>query len=383
MKCRAYDGNMVRRQQKRGVGMKKHSVWMRFVLVCTCLISPLCGWAAKDTFTATFVDRPYGEHFFSGIAINNAGAIVGFVELPEPNYWYTGPNGKGVFYPESDTVNCPASCSISDINDQGQVAGSWWFASESHAYVTAPNGRLIDIHPAVASDSYASSINNRGQVAGEADSGGQSWVFTSNRQNNRLLRLPTLGSHGFAAAMNDRGVVGGCSIDAAGDEHAFVTGPNGRGISYLGVLRPGDSSCVNELNAKGQAVGSSSPRGIGDPRAFISTADGLGMVDLSQIGNARGFNGEAVAYGINRQGHVVGYGEDSTRGGQYAPFITGRNGVNMRNLNDLVTLPGYKIESAKAINDRGQILAQVVEDYPSLLLLTPTRPTWADELDDE
>jgi uncharacterized membrane protein len=383
MKCRAYDGNMVRRQQKRGVGMKEHSVWMRFVLVCTCLISPLCGWAAKDTFTATFVDRPYGEHFFSGIAINNAGAIVGFVELPEPNYWYTGPNGKGVFYPESDTINCPASCSISDINDQGQVAGSWWFASESHAYVTAPNGRLIDIHPAVASDSYASSINNRGQVAGEADSGGQSWVFTSNRQNNRLLRLPTLGSHGFAAAMNDRGVVGGCSIDAAGDEHAFVTGPNGRGISYLGVLRPGDSSCVNELNAKGQAVGSSSPRGIGDPRAFISTADGLGMVDLSQIGNARGFNGEAVAYGINRQGHVVGYGEDATRGGQYAPFITGRNGVNMRNLNDLVTLPGYKIESAKAINDRGQILAQVVEDYPSLLLLTPTRPTWADELDDE
>jgi probable HAF family extracellular repeat protein len=364
--------------------MKKHSVWMRFVLVCACLITPLCGWAAKDTFTATFVDRPYGENSFFGIAINNSGAIVGTVQSPEFKYWYTGPNGKGVFYPESDTIYCPVSCSIGDINDQGQVAGSWRFASDLRAYVTAPNGRLIDIHPAAAAESYATSINNRGQVAGGADAGGQRWVFTSNRQNDRLLRLPTLGSDSYATAMNDRGVVAGCSTDAAGNDHAFVTGPNGRGINYLGVLRPGDSSCVNEVNAKGQAVGYSLQRGIGDPRAFISTADGLGMVDLSQIGNARGFNGSAVAYGINRQGHVVGYGEDSTRGGQYAPFITGRNGVNMRNLNDLVTVPiEYKIRSAKAINDRGQILTEIVQDYPSLMLLTPTRPTWADELDDE
>jgi probable HAF family extracellular repeat protein len=367
--------------------MKKCVVSMRSTLFCACLFVPLYVSAAKDTFTASWVDRDFGENFFVGVAINNSGAVVGYVQLPEITYWYTGPNGKGTFYPKSDSINCLIECSITDINDQGQVVGTsglYGATFAPRAYVTTPDGRVVDIHPAAATTSFSNGINARGQVVGAVTVIDRTRAFTSDRQNDRLRKLPTGQFESTATAINDRGMAAGCSVRDSGEDHAFVTGPNGKGITDLGTLRAGDSSCANDINAKGQVVGYSyPPRGPYNPRAFISTPDGLGMADLSQIGNPRGFTGITNAYGINRQGHVVGYGADASRGGQYAAFITGRNGVNMRNLNDLVTIPGYKIESAKAINDRGQILAEVVQDYPSLLLLTPTRPTWADELDDE
>jgi probable HAF family extracellular repeat protein len=348
-------------------------------------LSP-AAWAAKDTFTATQVDQPYGEHFFSGIALNNSGAVVGVVSLPDVTYWNTGPNGEGVYfpYPPLPTWNY----SIHGINDWGQVVGSCAtsYFGPWHAYVTGRNGGYLDLHNATLLSSDARAINLRGQVAGNGTSTAGTRAFTSNRQNTALHPLGSLGGHDTGVtAMNNSGVVVGWSaVPDSGAAHAFVTGPNGRGITDLGTLGGPDSTAW-AVNAKGQVAGWSTDAG-GVIRAFISTADGLGIADVSRLGNPRGFTARATAYGIHRSGHVVGYGIDTTRAGSYPyrAFITGRNGVNMRNLNDLVTLPkGSRLYAAKAINDRGQILAEDVDYDAPLWLLTPTRATWEDELDDE
>jgi probable HAF family extracellular repeat protein len=359
---------------------------LRSVAVSIAASTALLGaaWAAKDTFTATQVDQPYGEHFFSGIALNNSGAVVGVVSLPDLTYWYTGPNGVGVYfpYPPLPTWNY----GVYDINDWGQVVGSYAPSfGARHAYVTGRNGGYLDLHDDALLTSEAQAINLRGQVAGSGTSASGTRAFTSDRQNTRLRPLGSLGGHDtHVTAMNNSGVVVGWSKDAVSDAgHAFVTGPNGRGITDLGTLGGPDSTAW-AVNAKGQVAGWSTDAG-GVIRAFISTADGSGIADLSMLGNPRGFTARAAAYGIDRGGHVVGYGIDTTRAGSYPyrAFITGRNGVNMRNLNDLVTLPkGSRLYAAKAINDRGQILAEDVDYDAPLWLLTPTRATWEDELDD-
>jgi probable HAF family extracellular repeat protein len=352
------------------------------VIGVTLAVAPMA-WAAKDTFTATQVDQPYGEHFFSGVALNNSGAVVGVVSLPDTTYWYTGANGVGVYSPPLPTW----TYTIYGINDGGQVVG--WYADSyfapRHAYVTGPDGGYLDLHDASLLSSEARAINLRGQVAGNGSTATGTRAFTSDRQNTRLRPLGSLGGHDtHVTAMNNRGVVVGWSNDpASGAGHAFVTGPNGRSITDLGTLGGADSTAW-AVNAKGQVVGWSTDAG-GVIRAFISAADGLSIVDVSTLGDPRGFTARATAYGIDRSGHVVGYGIDTTRAGSYPyrAFITGRNGVNMRNLNDLVTLPkGSRLYAAKAINDRGQILAEDVDYDKPLWLLTPTRRTWEDELDD-
>ncbi len=52
----------------------------------------------------------------------------------------------------------------------------------------------------------------------------------------------------------------------------------------------------------------------------------------------------------------------------------------MKNLNDFVKLPDGKVYSAKAINNRGEILIEINWDYGPLWILKPTRPTWREEL---
>lgn len=101
------------------------------------------------------------------------------------------------------------------------------------------------------------------------------------------------------------------------------------------------------------------------------------------MGGNHGFDGWAFAYDVNEQGHVVGSGDTDRNVGvdSTAGFIAG-NGMGMRNLNDFVTLPnGLKVSGAKAINSRGQILVNGDLDESPLYILTPTRPTWKEELE--
>src|SRR5262249_40861692 len=114
--------------------------------------------AAQDTFTAAVVDHPPQPGLYLGIAINNSGAAVCVVSMPGSLFWFTGPNGTGVYFPSlAGTVR-----TIEGINDRNQVVGSFKPTGQSvvHAFVTDVTGVGIDMGAAAAgSSSVATGIN--------------------------------------------------------------------------------------------------------------------------------------------------------------------------------------------------------------------------------
>ncbi len=160
-----------------------------------------------------------------------------------------------------------------------------------------------------------------------------------------MTDLGTLGgTSSFAIGLNDAGQVIGHSTTAAGASHAFITGPDGVGLTDLGTL--GEAS----INGAGQVAGGfSAPQGM--LHAFITGPNGAGVTDLGTLGGVSSF-----ANGINDTGQVVG--DSDTAGGVRHAFITGPNGVGMTDLNSSVDLPdGSVLTAANDINNQGLVVA--------------------------
>jgi probable HAF family extracellular repeat protein len=106
------------------------------------------------------------------------------------------------------------------------------------------------------------------------------------------------------------------------------------------------------INSAGQVVGYSYTSGdpaYGLQRAFITGPNGVGMRDLGTLGESGSFSSSS-ATGINSAGQVVGSSYISSTIGLRA-FITGPNGVGMR---DLGSLGGWSF--ATGINSAGQVV---------------------------
>ena len=156
--------------------------------------------------------------------------------------------------------------------------------------------------------------------------------------NSRTVtQLGDLGG-GFTKAygLNDSGQVAGSSNNSAGTQRAFITGPDGVGMTDLGTPSANSRSEAYGINNAGQVVGYSvTPEGA--PRAFMTGPGGMGIRDL--------FGG--VAQDINAAGQVVGGTGDA-----FYAFITGPNGIGVK---DLGYLEGnYSV--AFGVNDRGEVV---------------------------
>lgn len=140
-------------------------------------------------------------------------------------------------------------------------------------------------------------------------------------------------------------------------------------MTDLGTL---GQSEARGINASGQVVGRFDT--FGGEHAFITAPNGAGMTDLGTLGGAR-----SLAFGINASGQVVGL--SSTLEWSARAFLTGPNGVGMSDLNDLIG-PGVLgtdeyLGVAYGINDAGQIIANSSYELASLLSPVPEAETWA------
>lgn len=286
------------------------------------------------------------------------------------------------------------------VNDRGQAAGSSNTAAGTRAFIwtpTSPNGTAGTMTSLVSAfdlrTAVANGINSHGQAVGYVDgysSGFYAFLWTPETPNGKTGSAINLGNlpwsdYSVATAINSVGQVTGIaqSYTEGVPGHPFLWTPNFQNgtegsMVDLGELSDDlDHAWANGINSFGQVTGSAYSRTIYQrSRAFLWTPSAANETDGSMVdlGFLPGGDAASSAFGVNSNGAVVG---DSTVGlfpGQQSQihhaFVWLPNGTNqqegtMFDLNTLLdpaTGAGWIIQSARAINDRGQIVGIGIYD---------------------
>lgn len=259
-----------------------------------------------------------GGSWSVAFGINDSGQVTGTSNLSNPNFTHafiTGPNGigmtdlgaldgateggGGVYYEYSDGH---------DINESGQVAGSFVGSSEyTYAFTTDLNGTnmttLDHLDKHSVTSSYASGINDSGQVVGyfQPDISVFPYITGPNGVGTTALEIPGM-DQGAARDINNSGqVTGWYTLPESTTRHAFVTGPDGVGITDLFDALGSTDSFANDINNSGQVVGAYGGH------AFLFSNDV--MIDLSLLPSVieAGWT-NLSAQAINDNGQIVGSG---------------------------------------------------------------------------
>ena len=227
---------------------------------------------------------------------------------------------------------------VLDVNGQGKVVGRRATAESPSQATVYTAGTYTDLVPVSAGLSRVESISDNGRMVGAVYGavGQERWVeFTGNGSTREIT--PT-----FAGTsrmwINDLGDVAGNFQPAAGEPRAFVTHADGTGFP-VGPL----GSHIHEINNQGTVIGSHDNEFAKD-RDFIATRDGASRYLPSLGGTA------SRARDLNNQGQVVGASDLYQDRNRHATFYD--NGV----LRDLGTLNGVGDSEADAINEAGQIV---------------------------
>ena len=276
------------------------------------------------------------------------------------------------------------------INDSGLVVGDSTSGKSqpSHAAVFS-NGSATDLGalPNSGPFSRGNDINASGQVvgfSGDKLDGDASRAFLVRVFSGPavMLDLGTLGGlYAQAWAINDSGSITGNSQTSGtglvARNHAFIWDST-RQMRDLGTIA-GNSSYGTSINAQNHVVGYSTINKV-DKRFHAFLHDGTKMTDLGSLGGASLSSDRSFALGVNSTDQVVGYsflpavGPNPSSNSTQVAFIY-RMGL-MVDLNGLIGTASnnYRLYSATAINDRGQIAAiafDISANAFHAVLLTP------------
>ncbi len=350
----------------------RHSRSGRAILLAAVIASAITTTlpARADDYTLQDVSRHFragGE--LGGSSINDRGQIAGTRRIGD-DWWgvVTGPHGRGA----RQIGITGQQVEIYDLDDAGRLVGSMLVPElgQSRPFVTADDGQtLIDLGTLGGTYGDAVAINAAGQIAGlstiPAPMGAGQYpraTFTT-RDAKGLRDLGTLGgTMAEATAINASGVVVGWALDATGTQRGFMTGPDGVGMRQVDDLG-GDFTLLRGVNAAGVAVGVSK-RVDGAYAGLVTGPGGVGATGVTTD------DGLEVSFNaINTAGCAVGeiWGPPNA----YYAVLRDPQGALVR-LNKVVPVPAGTgwLESAIAINDRGQILVSGLDRH--VFVLTPT-----------
>ncbi|HEY0062661.1 MAG TPA: HAF repeat-containing protein [Telluria sp.] len=249
------------------------------------------------------------------------------------------------------TVVGIAGSSATGINYSGAVIGHQPSGANTHGFVNKA-GVITDLGTLGGLNSMAAGINNAGKIVGNADDGfGRTRAFLW--VGGVMTDLGTFGGDNSAAsAINNHGdIVGSADMPPGPGSYssAFLLRPKVlmQDLGRIDVPDPEGGSHAAGLNDNRKVVGGSVVGPFTPPEspfhAFL-----YGCEDMKDLGTLGGQFSNA--YAINSYGKVVG--EASTpelmNNRAFSYFL----GVKK----NLGTLPGGGLSSARAINDKGEIV---------------------------
>jgi probable HAF family extracellular repeat protein len=340
------------------------SWWKPVIGICGILgLGQVCG-AGVDTVYSIVDLGGFGGQS-QAYALNNAGQVVGSADYLGGSYhafiWQ-----KDIGMVDLGTLGGSASFGNA-INGRGQVAGYSYPSGKDgdpyHAFLYS-SGSMVDIGTLGGKNSIGNSLNDSGHVVGGSLLADNATYHAFLFVNGKMSDIGTLGGGwSNAFAINDDGqIVGASSVGAAnGGLHAFLYA-NGN-MKDLGTLG-GWYSTASAINSSGQITGASETAGGNGLHAFFYSA-GV-MTDINPLD---GFY--SIGNGINAGGQIVGEYQLTDQSLPHA-FIYS-NGL-MTDLNDLINpTSGWTLESAKGINDVGQIVGYGTNAFGQTegFLLTP------------
>lgn len=344
---------------------------MFFVL---CIISTAIRSPANPLYYVTDLDASIGANIGSdAFGINSFGQVVGnfggFAFLWTPN---SRNSPQGTFVYLDTTQNSYAF----GINSFGQVVGGGYQAFLWTPIISnSSDGTVISLGSlrGEMGSSAAFGINDSGQVVGRsvATRGEHGFLWSPSTPNGTTGTMIDLGdfpngrSSSWARGINALGLVTGDALVTPKRVDVFLWKPlvpNGTVGDLIDISsQSGNDAAWNgvAINSIGQIVG----RAVED-HAFLWTpiAPNETAGSLLDLGVLPGGSTTSYAYAINSYGWVVGRGSAAT--GSEAAFLwkpdipNGTTGtmIDLNSVLEQSTRGGWVFQSARGINDAGQIV---------------------------
>ncbi|MCM5679565.1 PEP-CTERM sorting domain-containing protein [Schlegelella sp. S2-27] len=328
---------------------------------------PQASAAAAPRYTADVIGESGPRAI--GSALNEEGQVTGWLEAgpgsaQQAFVWgrQTGLLGLGTLGGTSSMAR--------DINDRGQIVGSYQLANgRSHAFIYDQGAvRALDTPGALSS--WANGINAGGQMTGTVElADGVPRPFVHDGSTMQIVDGTDCCHR--ANAINDLGdIVGSSQASVWSYPNAFAY--RGGQFTNLGTLPGGMMSWAYDINNRGQVVGTAE---YGDLFGFIWNPESQQMHRIDSF-EAGVLTRSAMA--INEHGDVVGRLTDHSGARDGAYLLSDGKVVDLQGLLDPTVSARWVLNDAYDINDRGQILVSAYDpsswDYRTLLLTPVPEP---------